>query len=60
MPMVTQNKNGAILVDKSELTLRAVGSQLLPFLIGGGSGIVSTTLYVVKPVNNANSQKSVY
>ena len=45
--MAAQNKDVAIHVDKSISTPVAVGKQLLPFLIGGGSGIVSTTMYAL-------------
>jgi hypothetical protein len=46
--MAAQEKDVAIHVDKSISTPVAVSKQLLPFLIGGGSGIVSTTMYAIK------------
>jgi len=46
--MAAQEKDVAIYVDKSVSTPAGVGKQLLPFLIGGGSGIVTTTMYAIK------------
>ena len=46
--MAAQNEDVAIHVDKSISTPAAVGKQLLSFLVGGGSGIVSTTMYAIK------------
>jgi hypothetical protein len=60
MPLAAQNKDGAIHVDESQSTLGTVGRQLLPFLIGGGSGIVSTTMYAVRPVKAAHRSKSIH
>lgn len=48
MPMAAQNKDGAIRVELSKTTPAVFGKQLLPFLIGGGSGIVSTTMYAIE------------
>ena len=59
-PMAAQNRDGAMHVDKSKLPPADIGKQLLPFLIGGGSGIVSTTMYVRSLVKDVDHPIVVY
>jgi hypothetical protein len=60
MSMPVQIKDGAAVVDKSKSRPGAIGKQLLPFLIGGGSGIVSTTMYALKLVQAVNHPEGMY
>ena len=58
--MAAQDRDGAMHVDNSKSTQADIGKQLLPFLIGGGSGIVSTTMYVRSLVRDVDHPIVIY